>query len=84
MSLKIYNLGDFRAFTKDMPDDTELAIQDADISDVIGYYELQCTGPTYLPPVGVLGHPGILLLDGGQHITLEKDLEHRIDVYLGD
>lgn len=70
------NLGEFRSLTKDLPDDTDLLVEN---EEPLHYYDV--TARPVLPPV--LDHPHAVLLDPGQCWNYELDLDARIDAQLG-
>lgn len=72
-------LGDFRRKTAELPDDTAIFIEYEDCHD---WHEISECGMKYLPPVGVMGVPGALIIDGGQAFDEDHYIGERFDVYL--
>lgn len=67
-------LGEFREATKDLPDDTEIFVDQGDLD----FYEATVRG--VLPPV--LEHPYVVWLNLGQVWSHERDIDARIDGWL--
>jgi hypothetical protein len=69
-------LGEFRRRTVDLPDDTEL-VMDTDIEFQWGEVGINFI----LAPV--LDLPGVVMLEAGQIVNAELDLDIRYDVHIG-
>jgi hypothetical protein len=71
-------LGEFREATKDLPNDTEIFVNDGDFR----YQGVHIASHLTLAPV--LGHPWVVTLDLGQVWNEERDIDSRIDGALGN
>lgn len=72
--LKIMTLGDLRKATQHLPDNTEIVLDEGDLD----FCEARIFA--LLPPAH--GHPWAVWIEMGQEVTLDKDLERRVDAYL--
>lgn len=68
-------LGELRETFKDLPDDTQIFMDDGDMT----YNEIRVR---HILPA-VLDNPPALVLEMGQPFNLEYDLELRVDVAIG-
>lgn len=71
------NLGQFKEWTKDLPDDAEIILNEGDI---VEFYEAT-TGHILVP---ALEMPYAVILFMGQPVTLDQYLDERLDVHLGN
>jgi hypothetical protein len=68
-------LGEFRNLTRDLPDDTDILVNEGDLQ----FAEVDIDH--ILPPV--LEHSNVILLGSGQVWNYELDLDARLDAHLG-
>lgn len=68
------NLGEFRKQTKDLPDDTQIVMDEG----TLDFYEISIRH--ILSPV--LEHSYAVTLEMGQPINSDLDMEHRIDAVI--
>lgn len=82
MSRYTLTLGELRRLTSQLPDDTEIFVDDGSLQ----FFEVRLK--SYGSPRGalppVLEHPHALLLELGQVWNEERDLDHRVDAALGN
>lgn len=70
--IPVFTLGQLRRMTAELPDDTAVVFME----DVDTFYEVS-DSPRYFPPAGQA--PGALILEWGQEITKDHDMEPRLD-----
>lgn len=70
-------LGEFRERTKNLPDDAEIFIDEGDL----GFHDATIRG---VLPASALGHPAAIWLDMGQEWNHERDIDDRLDAFLGN
>lgn len=70
-------LGEFRAATRDLPDDAEIFVDEGDLA----FYEVRLHD--ILPPVTAFEHPAAIWLEMGQAWNEERDMFARVDARHG-